>query len=97
VTKKSSEEYVDFSNVEKQRHFLTAEEFPDGPFGSPIRRNEPVENKSTAWKEGQKYYSNFAYEYRNLHQDLPRQFPGAHPTHDDPKKFLDEEKPDTRP
>ncbi len=29
------EEYADFSNVVKQHNFLTAEEFPEGPFGSP--------------------------------------------------------------
>ncbi|WP_026582880.1 hypothetical protein [Bacillus sp. J33] len=87
------EKYSDFSNVEKQRNFLTAEEFPEGPFGSPIRADEPVENKSTPWREGQQYYSNFTYEFRNLHQDMPRQFPGAHPTHDEKSK--DEEEPYT--
>ncbi|PWW32178.1 hypothetical protein DFO73_101441 [Cytobacillus oceanisediminis] len=87
------EKYTDFSNVEKQRTFLTAEEFPDGPFGSPIRADEPVENKSTPWREGQQYYSNFTYEFRNLHQDMPRQYPGAHPTHDEKSK--NEEEPFT--
>jgi hypothetical protein len=85
------EKYTDFSNVEKQRTFLTAEEFPDGPFGSPIRADEPVENKSTPWREGQQYY--FTYEFRNLHQDMPRQYPGAHPTHDEKSK--NEEEPFT--
>ena len=80
------EEYTDLSTVETQKTFLTAEEFPDGPFGSPIRKEEPVENKSTSWKHGQQYYSNFTYENRNLHQDLPRQYPGAHPTHDEKDK-----------
>jgi hypothetical protein len=80
-----SEKYTDLSNVEKQRNFLTAEEFPDGPFGSPIRQNEPVQGKSTPWKEGQRRYSNFNYENKSLHQDLPRQMDGAHPTHDDPE------------
>ena len=77
------EEYSDFSNVETQRNFLTAEEYPEGPFGSPIGENEAVENKSTPWKEDQQYYSNFAYEARNFHEDLPRQLPGAHQTHDE--------------
>jgi hypothetical protein len=86
-----SDNYTDFSNVEKQRNFLTAEEFAEGPYGSPIRRDEPVENKSTPWQEGQQYYSAFTYEYRNLHQNLPRQYPGAHPVHDD--KNRDTEKP----
>ncbi|MDQ0229298.1 hypothetical protein [Metabacillus malikii] len=85
----NDEEYRDFSNVETGRDFLTAEEFPDGPFGSPIRKNEKVENKSTPWQEGQQYYSNFAYENRTLHEDLQRQFPHSHPTHDDKSKKTD--------
>lgn len=80
---KKSEQYSDFSNVEKQRNYLTAEEFPDGPFGSPIRKDEPVELKSTPWKEGQRRYSNFNYEFKSLHQDMPREMAGAHPPHDD--------------
>lgn len=75
--------YSDFKNVEKQQEFLTAEEFPEGPYGSPTRVSEPVENKSTPWNEGQQYYSAFTYENRNLHEDLPRQYPGAHPPHDE--------------
>ncbi|MCM3567582.1 cytosolic protein [Neobacillus mesonae] len=77
-------EYFDLSNVEKQRNYLTAEEFPDGPFGSPIRQDEPVQLKSTPWKEGQRRYSAFNYENKSLHQDMPRQMEGSHPTHDDP-------------
>ncbi|AAU24471.1 hypothetical protein SFC27_15655 [Bacillus licheniformis] len=73
----------EMSNVETQRNFLTAEEFPEGAYGAAQGKDEPVENKSTPWKEGQQYYSNFAYEFRNLHQGTPRQYPGAHPTHDE--------------
>ncbi|WP_083935067.1 hypothetical protein [Bacillus sp. 1NLA3E] len=80
------EEYSNFSNVEKQKNFLTAEEFPEGPYGSPVGQDEPVENKNTPWQEGQQFYSNFTYENRNLHQDLPRQYPGAHPTHSEKNK-----------
>jgi hypothetical protein len=80
---KKDEQYTDFSNVETQRNFLTAEEYPEGPYGHPEGDDEPVENKSTPWQEGQQFYSNLAYEFRNQHQDLPRQFPGAHHTHDD--------------
>lgn len=76
--------YTELSNVEKQQNFLTAEEFPDGPYGSPIAKNQPVQNKNTPWKEGQRYYSNFNYEDKTFHQDIPRQMEGAHPTHDDP-------------
>lgn len=75
------ESYSDFTNVEVQRNFLTSEEFPEGPYGSPIHSERPVKNKETPWQEGQQYYSNFAYENRNLHAELPRQMKGAHPTH----------------
>ncbi|WP_096199144.1 cytosolic protein [Bacillus sp. FJAT-45350] len=80
------EEYTDFSNVETQRNFLTVEDLPEGSYGSPRNKEKPVENKETPWKEGQRYYSAFNYEFKNLHQDMPRQFPGAHPTHDDKEK-----------
>lgn len=80
------EKYTELSTVQKQQDFLTAEEYPDGPYGSPIGKNEPVQNKSTPWKKGQRYYSNFNYEDKSFHQDIPRQMEGAHPTHDDPDK-----------
>jgi hypothetical protein len=80
------EKYSDFSTVEKQKNFLTTEEFPEGPYGSPRRTDEPVQNKSTPWKKGQRYYSAFNYEYKSFHQDIPRQDPGAHPPHDDPRE-----------
>lgn len=81
---RKSRSYFDLSNVEKQKNFLTAEEFPEGPFGSPISKDKPVENKSTPWLEGQRYYSSFNYEDKTFHQSIPRQMEGAHPTHDDP-------------
>ncbi|HSH23999.1 MAG TPA: cytosolic protein, partial [Massilibacterium sp.] len=28
----------------------------------------------------------FNYEFKSLHQNLPRAYPGAHPPHDDPDK-----------
>lgn len=88
-----SEKYTDFGNVEKRRNYLTAEEFPDGPFGSPFRKDDPVELKSTPWSEGQRSYSAFNYENKSLHQDMPRQMEPAHPTHDDPD--TDEQPPYT--
>jgi hypothetical protein len=93
MANKDSEVYSDVSNVEKSKNFLTAEEFPEGPFGSPRGKEEPVENKSSEWKEGQRPYSAFNYENKTLHQELPRQMEGAHPTHDDPAR--DEQEPYT--
>ncbi|MGG0716117.1 hypothetical protein ABE096_00755 [Robertmurraya massiliosenegalensis] len=76
------ESYRDFSNVEKQREVLNTEEFPDGPYGSPINQDKPVENKAGPWEEGQRSNSGFTYENRTLHEDMPRQMEGSHPTHD---------------
>jgi hypothetical protein len=80
---KETKEYTDFSNVEDMRNYILPEDLPEGPYGSP--RNGQL-GKSTPWEEGQRYYSAFNYENKSLHQDLPRKFPGAHPTHDDPEK-----------
>ncbi|WLR41305.1 cytosolic protein [Bacillus carboniphilus] len=78
--------YSDFSNVEAMKNYLTPEYLPEGPYGSPRGKDEPVYNKSTPWRKGQRYYSAFNYEFKNLHQDLPRHDYPAHPTHDDPKR-----------
>lgn len=83
---KDDEKYTDFSNVETQKNFLAPEDFPEGPYGAPRGKNEPVENKETPWEEGQQFYSNFAFENRNLHQDLPRQMETSHHTHDEDGK-----------
>ncbi|SFB12622.1 MULTISPECIES: cytosolic protein [unclassified Bacillus (in: firmicutes)] len=83
--------YSDFSNVEKQRNYLIPEDLPEGPYGSPRGKTEPVQNKSTPWEKGQRYQSAFNYEFKSLHQDLPRQMEGAHPPHDDPDK--DDQRP----
>lgn len=86
MSDKEEQSYTDFSTVETQRNFLTAEEFGEGPYGSPIGKDTPVTNKSTAWEAGQRHYSAFNYEFKSLHQNLPRQMDGAHPPHDDPDK-----------
>ncbi len=83
---KKDQEYTDFSNVEAMRNYLTVEDTPEGPYGSPINKDTPVVNKSTPWKPGQRYYSAFNYQFKAFHENLPRKFPGYHPTHDDPKQ-----------
>ncbi|QED49215.1 hypothetical protein [Cytobacillus dafuensis] len=80
---KDQSEFSDFSNVESQRNDLTAEELPEGAYGSQFNRDKPVENKSTPWREGQRKLSAFNYENKTLHEDLPRQMEGAHPPHDE--------------
>ncbi|MFC0523865.1 cytosolic protein [Pontibacillus salicampi] len=76
--------YSDFANVEAMRNYVTPEQLPEGPYGAPRNKDKPVENKSTPWREGQRYYSAFNYENKSLHEDLPRQDPASHPTHDHP-------------
>jgi hypothetical protein len=85
MDEKETRKYYNFSNVEKMQNYIIPEEFPEGPFGSAKGENKAVENKSTPWSEGQRPYSAYNYEYKSLHQNLPRQMPGAHPTHDNPK------------
>jgi hypothetical protein len=80
LANKKKDKYTNFSNVEVTQNYLFPEEFPEGPFGSPINREL---GKSTEWQEDQRSYSAFNYENKTLHQDIPRQYPGAHPTHDD--------------
>lgn len=87
--KEEEREYTELSNVEKQRNYLAKEDYPDGPYGSPIRRHEPVELKSTPFRDEQRQYSNFVYENKTLHEDMPRQMEGSHPTHDDPDKSME--------
>ncbi|KGX86698.1 hypothetical protein [Pontibacillus litoralis] len=83
---KDHEQYSDFANVEAMRNYLVPEQMPEGPYGAPRNKHQPVENKSTPWRDNQRYYSAFNYEYKGLHEDLPRQDPGSHPTHDSPDK-----------
>ncbi|WP_090234714.1 hypothetical protein [Lentibacillus halodurans] len=75
--------YSNFSNVTNQQN-LIPEEFPEGPFGSEINDEELKGSKSTPWREGQKRESAFVFPNKALHDDLPRQAPGAHPIHDEP-------------
>ncbi|MFQ3544766.1 cytosolic protein [Halobacillus rhizosphaerae] len=86
---KDEEFYSDFANVEAQRNYLVPEQLPEGAYGSPRNKYKPVSNrKSAPWTNKQRYYSAFNYEYKALHQDLPRQEDGAHPTHDEPDQDL---------
>jgi len=73
-------EYKDFANVESQRNDLSAEEFPEGPYGSSLRTERL--GKSTPWRIDQRPPHRFGYENRQLHEGIERQFPASHETHD---------------
>lgn len=74
-------EYTDLATVESQRNDLTAEEFPEGPYGASRITAKP--GKSSPWREDQRPPSPFSYENRELHEGLDRGYPGEHVTHDE--------------
>ncbi|WP_132768022.1 hypothetical protein [Tepidibacillus fermentans] len=80
---KRDREFSDVGTVESQRDNLLPEEFPEGPYGSPINRSL---EKDTPYLESQRATSNFTYEYKQFHEGIERQEPNAHPTHDNPDK-----------
>ncbi|MBD0380118.1 hypothetical protein [Paenibacillus sedimenti] len=67
------DEYTDLKTVESQRNDLTAEEFPDGPYGSDLITESL--GKSTPWREDQRPSNTYSYENRDFHQDIPRAYP----------------------
>jgi hypothetical protein len=73
--------YTDLATVESQRNDLTAEEFPEGPYGMSLE-SESL-GKSSPWREDQRPPNRFNYENRELHEGLPRVFPADHETHDE--------------
>jgi hypothetical protein len=75
--------YTDLSTVESQRNDLIPEEFPEGPYGSPLITESL--GKSTPWREDQRPNNRFTYENRDLHEGLGRGgYPPDHNTHDEP-------------
>jgi hypothetical protein len=74
--------YTDLETVESQRNDLTAEEFPDGPYGSGL----PTESlgKSTPWREDQRPPNSYSYENRELHEGIKRDYPGEDDRRNEP-------------
>jgi hypothetical protein len=79
--KENRQPYTDLATVESRRNDLTAEEFPEGPYGSIIE-NETL-GKSTPWRQDQRPPNSFTYENRELHEGLDRDYPADHDTHDE--------------
>jgi hypothetical protein len=79
--KEDRQPYTDLATVESQRNDLTAEEFPEGPYGSSI--NPENLGKSTPWRQDQRPPNQFTYENRELHEGLDRDYPPDHDTHDE--------------
>ncbi len=80
LKKSHHRKYADLASVESQQNDLTAEEFPEGPYGSD-QTTESL-GKSAPWREGQRPPGPFAYENRDLHEGMSRNYPGDHETHD---------------
>lgn len=78
--KERRSDFTDVSTVESQRNDLTAEEFPEGPYGSSV--DVETLGKSTPWRQDQRSPNRFSYENRTFHEGLPRVYPGAHATND---------------
>lgn len=66
--------YTDLATVESQRNDLTAEEFPEGPYGSPLLTE--TLGKSTPHRIDQRHPNRFDYENRTLHERQDRDYPG---------------------
>lgn len=88
--KERRSKHTDVSTVESQRNDLVAEEFPEGPYGASL----PVESlgKSSPWRIDQRPPNRFSYENRELHEGLPRVYPG-----EDRSLFSDTIPPDEDP
>ena len=76
---KRERDFSDVSTVESQVDNLIPEEFPEGPYGSPINRQL---SKDTPYLESQRSTSAFNYEGKEFHEGLERHDPNSHPTND---------------
>ncbi len=77
------EHFEEIKTVQSQRNEILQEEFPEGAYGAATDALHL--GKSSPWEEGQhSTTTRFTYETREMHENLERQYPGAHPTHDDP-------------
>lgn len=79
--KEQKRKTTDLATVESQRNDLTAEEFPEGPYGSPLLTESL--GKSTPWREDQRPPNTTSYENRELHEGMPRVYPADHKTNDE--------------
>lgn len=72
---------ADLATVESRRNDLAVEEFPEGPYGADIVAASI--SKSSPWRPEQRSASAYAYENRELHAGLEREYPEDHELHDE--------------
>jgi len=75
--------YSDFANAEVQNEYQVPEEFPEGTYGEPVNQDKLQPRPD---KENRRHYSAFNYENKALHEDRPRDYPGAHIPGDFPEE-----------
>ncbi|MGA9173443.1 MAG: hypothetical protein WBZ33_05625 [Thermoactinomyces sp.] len=75
------DEGKELDTVKSYRSELVPEEFPDGPYGAATNYKL---GKSSPWRPGQHAGPQFTYEMREFHEGIEREYPGSHPTHDEP-------------
>jgi len=68
--------FADVSTAESQFRDLTAEEFPEGPYGMSLETESL--GKSEPWHAGQRSPNPFGYENRELHEGMTRAYPADH-------------------
>lgn len=78
---KRKQPVADLATVESLRNDLTAEEFPEGPYGSALLTDKL--GYSHELREDQRAASPFTYENRGLHAGLERGYPDDHSLHDE--------------
>lgn len=64
---------TDLNTVESQRNDLFLEEFPEGPYGASLVTNLKL-GRAKPWRIDQDTHA--GYENIELHEDLPRSYPG---------------------
>ncbi|MBO8170534.1 MAG: hypothetical protein H0Z33_01415 [Bacillaceae bacterium] len=69
--------YTPLSTDHDHIHSRTLEEFPEGPYGSPLLQTSL--GKSSGWDTGEHVNPRFSFENKRLHNDLPRLDPPADP------------------
>ncbi|MDQ0339497.1 hypothetical protein J2S00_002285 [Caldalkalibacillus uzonensis] len=84
-TLEKSGEHNPFTPLSTEYHNLhsrTLEEFPEGPYGSPL---QGLLGKQSGWDTGEEVNPIFSYENEQLHEAATRPYPQADPLRKNPE------------